>query len=136
VLGPIVGHPDKVTCFTCHGRDAEAREWRMPAVRALPEPDLRLAGMERYASLVDSQLRNAVYGYLAEDSKQQRAAYMRGVVMPEMARLLHRPPYDFTKTYDYNRARVAFGCYHCHMVSASVQAARPTVTPAAPVEPH
>jgi mono/diheme cytochrome c family protein len=130
-LGPVVGGSANVTCLTCHGRDAEARNWQMPAVRALPEPDLRMGGMERYASIVDSQMRNAVYGYLAEDTKQHRAAHMRGVVMPGMARLLHRPPYDFTQTYSYNRARFAFGCYHCHMVSATAPtdgAVVPTVT--------
>jgi hypothetical protein len=119
-LGSLVGGSAKVTCFTCHGEDAEARNWQMPAVRALPEPDFRLGGMERHAELVDSQMRNAVYGYLAEDTKQQRAAHMRGVVMPGMAKLLHRPPYDFTQTYSYNRARFAFGCYHCHMVSTTL----------------
>jgi len=122
-LGRIKGGPDKVTCFTCHGEDARERSWRMPAVRALPEPHLRMGGMESYASIVDAQMRNAVYGYLAEDHKQNRAAYMRGIVMPGMARLLHRPPYDFTQTYRYNRARFAFGCYHCHMISAPEQSA-------------
>jgi hypothetical protein len=124
VLGPIKGGPEHVTCFTCHSTEAEARDWRMPAVRALPEPDFRMGGMEHFASIVDAQMRNAVYGYLAEDQKQDRAAYMRGVVMPGMARLLHRPPYDFTQTYRYNRARFAFGCYHCHMVSAPEQPVR------------
>jgi hypothetical protein len=118
-LGPVVGGAAKVTCFTCHGQDGEVRDWQMPAVAALPEPDFRMGGMERYSSIVDAQMRNAVYGYLAEDTKQHRAAHMRAVVMPGMARLLHRPPYDFTQTYSYNRARFAFGCYHCHMVSAT-----------------
>ena len=120
-LGPIKDGPGKVTCFTCHGADAEARGWQMPAVRVLPEPDLRRGGMEHFASLIDAQMRNAVYGYLAEDQKQDRAAYMRGVVMPGMARVLHRPPYDFTQSYRYNRGRFAFGCYHCHLVSAPEQ---------------
>jgi hypothetical protein len=66
---------------------------------------------------MDPQLRNAIYGYLAESDKQARAGYMREVVMPGMAKLLRRPAYDFTKTYDFNRARGAFGCYHCHMVN-------------------
>ena len=43
--------------------------------------------------------------------------YMREVVMPGMARLLHRPAYDFTRPYEYNRSRRALGCYHCHQVS-------------------
>jgi len=42
---------------------------------------------------------------------------MREVVMPGMAQLLHRPPYDFSRSYDYNRSRFAFGCYHCHLVN-------------------
>jgi hypothetical protein len=41
---------------------------------------------------------------------------MREIVMPGMARLLRRPPYDFTRPYDYNRSHLAFGCYHCHRV--------------------
>jgi hypothetical protein len=69
-----------------------------------------------YSAEMDAQMRNAIYGYLADSEKQQRAAYMREVVMPGMARLLHRPPYDFTQPYDYNRSRTAFGCYHCHRV--------------------
>jgi len=113
-LGPIVGGADRVACSTCHGSGAEARAWRMPAVAALPEPEVR-----RFAiySPIDSQTRNAIYGYLSEAGKQSKASYMREVVMPGMAHLLHRPPYDFTKTYNYNRTRFAIGCYHCHRVS-------------------
>ena len=115
-LGPIKGGPDHVTCQTCHGTNAAARGWRMPAVAALPQPDLRDQGWEQYGGVMDAQMRNAIYGYLAESDKQAKAGYMREVVMPGMARLLHRPPYDFTQTYDYNRSRQAFGCYHCHQV--------------------
>lgn len=113
-LAPIVGGADRVACSTCHGTDAAAREWRMPSVVVLPEPEVR-----RFAiySPIDSQTRNAIYGYLADASKQDKAAYMREVVMPGMSQLLHRPPYDFTKTYNYNRTRFAFGCYHCHRIS-------------------
>ena len=115
-LGPLVGGADNVTCETCHGSDAAARSWRMPGVRALPEPELRLAGLERARSWLDPQMRNAVYGYLAEEDKQSVAAYMRQVVMPGMARLMHRPAYDFAQSYGYNRSRAAVGCYHCHLV--------------------
>ena len=115
-LGPLVGGADNVTCETCHGADAEQREWRMPGVRALPEPELRLAGLERARMWLDPQMRNAVYGYLAEDGNQSVAAYMRQVVMPGMARVMHRPAYDFAKSYGYNRTRAAVGCYHCHLV--------------------
>jgi hypothetical protein len=115
-LGPIVGGKDNVTCETCHGADAKQRNWQMPGVRALPEPALRLAGLEHAGSSVDPQMRNAVYGYLAEEDKQSIAAYMRQVVMPGMAKLMHRPVYDFAKSYGYNRSRAAVGCYHCHLV--------------------
>ena len=115
-LGPVVGGADKVSCETCHGSDAVQRNWRMPGVRALPEPELRLAGLERARLWIDPQVRNAVYGYVAEEHNQSVAAYMRQIVMPGMARLMHRPAYDFAKSYGYNRARAAVGCYHCHLV--------------------
>lgn len=116
VLAPIEGGVANVTCQTCHGDDAAARLWQMPGVRALPEPDFRSAGMERVGFWLEPQIRNAVYGYLAEEDKQSTAGYMRAVVMPGMAKLMNRPPYDFTKSYGYNRARAAVGCYHCHLV--------------------
>ncbi len=116
-LAPIEGGARNVTCETCHGDDAAARQWKMPGVRALPEPEVRLAGMERSAFWLDPQVRNAVYGYLAEEDKLPTATYMRGVVMPGMAAVLHRPAYDFTRSYGYNRAHVAIGCYHCHLVN-------------------
>jgi cytochrome c553 len=116
VLGPLVGGADNVKCETCHGTDATQRAWRMPGVRVLPEPQLRLAGLERARLWLDPQMRNAVYGYLAEEDKQSIAAYMRQVVMPGMAKLMHRPAYDFAQSYGYNRARAAVGCYHCHLV--------------------
>jgi hypothetical protein len=114
-LGPVVGSTN-VACETCHGQDARARGWQMPGVGALPEPEVRFAGMERTAFPLDPQIRNAIYGYLAEEDKLPTAAYMRAVVMPGMAKVMRRPAYDFTKTYSYNRSRVAVGCYHCHRV--------------------
>jgi hypothetical protein len=116
-LARVVGGADRVTCATCHGRSPQARDWRMPAVAALPEPQFKQAGWEHYSLGMDAQLRNAIYGYLAESGKQATAAYMREAVLPGMARLLHRLPYDFTRPYDYNRTRFAFGCYHCHRVN-------------------
>jgi hypothetical protein len=116
VLGGITGGPEHVTCETCHGPDARQRSWQMPAVAALPEPHFLQLGWELSNATMDSQMRNAIYGYQAESDNQARAAYMRRVVMPGMSRLLHRPPYDFTRSYEYNRTRAAFGCYHCHRV--------------------
>jgi cytochrome c553 len=118
VLAPIKGGAANVTCESCHGGDAVRRRWQMPGVRALPEPELRLAGMERVGFWIEPQIRNAVYGYLAGEDKQSTAGYMRAVVMPGMAKLMHRPAYDFTKSYGYNRAHAAVGCYHCHLVES------------------
>lgn len=115
-LGPLVGGADKVRCETCHGRDGAARGWRMPGVNRLPEPSVRAAGLERGDEAPDAYVRNAIYADLAEDENQPIARYMRSVVMPGMARLLHRPPYDFTRSYRVNRSRAALGCYHCHRV--------------------
>jgi cytochrome c553 len=115
-LAPIAGSPDRVTCGTCHGPQADAHGWQMPAVAALPRPVLREAGWENFGGPIDAQMRNAFYGYAAEPSKASKAGYMREVVMPGMAQLLHRPAYDFTRPYEYNRERFAFGCYHCHKV--------------------
>ena len=115
-LGRLKGGADRVTCETCHGTGAAMREYRMPAVLALPQPDVRDRGWEVYQTKIDAQIRNAIYGYLAESENQAKAAYMREVVVPGMSRLLHRPAYDFTLSYEYNRSRRALGCYHCHQV--------------------
>lgn len=116
VLGPLKGGADNVTCDTCHGGDAEARNWRMPGVAALPKPDLKQRGWEIYSAGMDAQMRNAIYGYVSESEKSAKAAYMREVVMPGMAALLHRPAYDFTRSYQYNQSHDALGCYHCHQI--------------------
>jgi hypothetical protein len=115
-LGRVVGGASRVTCETCHGPNAAAQDWQMPAVAALPQPDVKERGWEIYGGGMDAQMRNAIYGYLADSEKQKRAGYMRETVMPGMARLLHRPAYDFTQSYDYNRSHHALGCYHCHRV--------------------
>jgi hypothetical protein len=115
-LAPIVGGADRVSCQTCHGERPEDRGWAMPAVTALPKPDILTRGWELYSTSLDAQVRNAIYGYLAESDNQVYAAYMREHVMPGMARLLGRPAYDFTRAYEYNRTHFAFGCYHCHQV--------------------
>lgn len=120
-LAPLKGGPDKVTCETCHGANPVAADWRMPAVAALPEPEVASRGWEVYSGGMDTQMRNAIYGYIAGTDNQHKAAYMRKVVMPGMARLLHRPAYDFTRAYEFNRTRVAFGCYHCHKVAGPSQ---------------
>jgi hypothetical protein len=109
-LEPIVG-AGNVRCESCHGTDAEARDWAMPAVAALPESSVRELAQSVGA---DPQLRNALHGYAADPEKQRIAARMRTEVLPGMARLLHRPVYDFSQPLAYNVERNAFGCYHCH----------------------
>ena len=115
-LGRLKGGPDHVSCETCHGPHPAARQWRMPAVAALPQPDVRDRAWEIYKTNIDAQMRNAIYGYLAGSDNQAKAGYMREVVVPGISRLLHRPAYDFTQSYEYNRSRRALGCYHCHQV--------------------
>ena len=115
-FAPLKGGADRISCETCHGREPALRGWRMPSVAALPLPDVRTRGWETYSERMDAQMRNAIYGYLADSDKQGKAAYMREVVVPGMARLLRRPAYDFTRSYDYNRSHNAIGCYHCHLV--------------------
>jgi hypothetical protein len=114
-LGRLKGGADRITCETCHGERAAARGWRMPAVAALPQPDVRERGLETQTN-IDAQIRNAIYGYLAESDNQAKAGYMREVIVPGMSRILRRPSYDFTQSYEYNRSRRALGCYHCHQV--------------------
>src|SRR6185295_8354583 len=109
VLGRLKGGPDRVTCETCHGANGGTRGWQMPAVAALPQPELRDRGWETYTTGMDAQMRNAIYGYVAESDNQAKAAYMREIVMPGMARLLRRPAYDFTQPYEYNRTQHALG---------------------------
>jgi hypothetical protein len=116
-LTPIVGPNKTITCLTCHGPDPQARDWAMPSVAALPEPVFRGLAWEHGPVHIDAQLRNAIYGYSAESDNQTKAAYMREFVLPGMASLLHRPAYDFSRSYDYNRSQFAFGCYHCHKVN-------------------
>ena len=118
-LAPIVGGADKVSCKTCHGKDPEAREFRMPAVSALPNTAIVGAMTRRSAAETDVQLHNALVGELSDAGKAARAEYMRRVVLPRMAALLRRPTYDRLRTYEYNKEHGAFGCYHCHELNKS-----------------
>lgn len=63
------GRYAQMTCATCHGKDGEARRWRMP------NPDLLLEI-------------EAVEGHSGMN------AFMKGRVAPEMARLLGRSKLD------------------------------------------
>jgi hypothetical protein len=112
----VVGAPELVTCQTCHGEHPEQNAWHMPAVAALPRPAVKVAGWENYGGAMDAQMRNAIYGYGAESDRATKASYMREVIMPGMAQLLGRSPYDFTQPYAFNRSHFTLGCYHCHQV--------------------
>ena len=115
-LGPLKGGADRITCETCHGERADATKLADAGGRRAPAARRARSGWETYTSAMDAQMRNAIYGYIAESDNQAKAAYMREVVMPGMARLLHRPAYDFTRPYEFNRSRRSLGCYHCHSV--------------------
>ncbi len=116
-LGRLKGGADRVTCETCHGAQRRRARLADAAVsRRCRSPTCGIAAGRSTTANIDAQMRNAIYGYLAESDKQAKAAYMREIVMPGMARLLHRPAYDFTRTYEYNRSRRSLGCYHCHRV--------------------
>ena len=70
----------------------------MPAVVALPSHAFRILGWEQYSGSMDAQMRNAIYGYLAELRQAARGRlHAREVVMPGMARLLRVRRYDFTR---------------------------------------
>ena len=114
-LGPIVGGVEKVKCETCHGENPDERGWKMPAVRALPDPQV-LKSVSESLRQSDALVQTAVYGYLATEENQKKMRWMREVVLPGMAKVLRRPAYDFTQPYEYNRQRFAFGCYHCHQL--------------------
>ena len=113
-LGPVVGGSDLVSCETCHGEAPESREYRMPAVAALPRTQIVGDAMARSARVDDVQMHNAVVGVGSDAGKAPTAEYMQRVVLPGMAALLNRPVYDRAKPYEYNKTRFAFGCYHCH----------------------
>jgi hypothetical protein len=111
-LGPLKGGSLRITCETCHGRNPEARDWRMPAVAALPRR-MRLQDGNTTASYGRADAQRD-HGYVAESTSRPRPVHAR-IVLPGMAQLLHRPP--TISDHAFNRSRQAFGCYHCHRVN-------------------
>jgi hypothetical protein len=51
-LGPLKGGADRVGCETCHGVDPDSRNWTMPSVAALPEPQVQQYGSEHVDTTV------------------------------------------------------------------------------------
>ena len=98
-LARIAGGADRVSCETCHGGAPDQRGWHMPSVSALPLPDVLDRGWEIYNSTLDAQMRNAIYGYSAGSDNQAKAGDMREIVMPGMARLLHRPAHTTSRAH-------------------------------------
>ena len=117
-LGPVVGD-ENVRCETCHGENPEARQYRMPAVSALPNSRRPGKAAQRSAASTDLQIHNAIVGHAHDFENAPIAEQMRRVVLPGMAKLLNRPVYDRSKTYQFNKANAAFGCYHCHQLNKS-----------------
>jgi hypothetical protein len=87
----------------------------MPAVAALPNQTSGERGWEIYKTNIDAQMRNAIYGTGRVGQPEKSRIHARSCCAG-MSRLLHRPAYDFTQSYEYNRSRRALGCYHCHQV--------------------
>lgn len=127
-LGPVVGD-ENVRCETCHGENPEKRRYRMPAVSALPNSRRPGKSAQRSASSTDLQIHNAIVGHAHDFENAPIAEQMRRVVLPGMAELLNRPVYDRSKTYQYNKANAAFGCYHCHQLNKSQRVERQPDTP-------
>jgi hypothetical protein len=80
-------------CDTCHGKGADAGTFEMPNpdLLAIPGPD----DPEAFAPIFEKQ--------------PEMVKFMGGKVMPEMARLLGREPFDYQ-----NPKPDAFGCLGCH----------------------
>ena len=116
-LGPLVGGADKVTCETCHGSDAKQRAVAHAGCPRAARARAAARGTRArkiVARSPDDETPSTATSQKRTNSRS--AAYMRQVVMPGMAKLMHRPAYDFAKSYGYNRSRAAVGCYHCHLV--------------------
>jgi len=79
----------RMTCETCHGASARAGTYTMP------NPDLPklVGGKEGFQELADKQ--------------PETLRFMQKVVVPETAKLLGVPAFDFEK-------HVGFSCYQCH----------------------
>ena len=81
------------TCATCHGKGVGDKSFKMPNpdILALPAPGKKEAFAPIYEKMPDM------------------VNFMGGKVMPEMARLLGREPFDYK-----NPKPDAFGCLNCH----------------------
>jgi hypothetical protein len=80
-------------CATCHGKGVDDHSFTMPNpdILALPGPD-------------DPASFKPIY-----EQQPKMVEFMGGKVMPEMAKLLGRPPFDYQRP-----APEQFGCLGCH----------------------
>jgi hypothetical protein len=99
----------KMTCYTCHGKKAEANKFKMPSaeIPKLPQPTDRAGFMA-----------------LAE-KKPEVAKFMGTQVKPTMAALLGQPEWT-------EKTPNGFGCYGCHTKQEGAAAPAPAAPPAAP----
>jgi cytochrome c553 len=90
-------HYEKVTCATCHGKNAKEVGFKMPSpeLPALPASE-------------------TVFMNTVMKEKPQMVQFMGGKVTPEMAKLLGRKPFDHQKP-DPN----AFSCNACHTLKGA-----------------
>jgi len=110
-LGPLKGGSDRVTCETCHGRRPATRDWRMPAVAALPQPDVKVRGWEQYGGPMDAQMRKRQsMGILPNPASRRRPrTCVKSSCLGWRACFIDRR--RFTRPYEFKRSRLAFGCY-------------------------
>ena len=87
---------EKFGCATCHGKDAKAREFKMPnpEIHALPNSE------EGFKAMLKKK-----------PDWERWAKFMGGEVEPKTAALLGMAPFD-PKKPDPN----SFGCNRCHVV--------------------
>jgi hypothetical protein len=97
VMPAMKGHfaafdPDefgKMNCSTCHGKDAKAREFKMPNP-GLPKLPTDPEGWKEL-----------------EEDDAKIMAFMKETVVPKMAALLSEETYD-------PKTQKGFGCFRCH----------------------
>jgi hypothetical protein len=89
----------KFGCATCHGKEAKAKEFKMP------NPDIHpLPGTPEAFQAMMKQ----------KPSWEKWTKFMSGEVVPQMAAMLGKPAFDFKKPDP-----AAFSCQACHTLKKS-----------------
>ena len=114
-LGRIKGGAENVTCETCHGDDARERAWQMPAVAALPEPHFDSSdGSSMARPWTRRCAMRSTDIWPNRTTRRARPTCARSSCPAWPGCSIARP--TISRSYEYNRTRAAFGCYHCHRV--------------------